>query len=303
MSNIFRQKALDRLNSPQNLEEYVRVTSPSVYLVLAALLLLAAGLVLWAFFGTVTDKVKTQGVIFPVEEAVEVNLPYAGTVRAVYVHRGDYVQQNQDVAIVSIGEAYSTVTAPASGTVLGYKSENEKFDAYESLMNLIPGNGSQTSSAQNNHIISFVDFKTQRSLREGMEVQVSPKDLPREKYGYISGEVVRVAQYPVDRQEVKKRLQIEELVNDILSDQGSQFEVEIVLNTLEGHPDKYDWSFASEEGEAQDIFDQDRSFDINKSLGVGSFCDLQIVTRKTSVMNYIFDGIAQKIRNVKQITK
>ena len=37
---VFRKKAMDRLSSPEQLNDYIRVTTPSVWLVLAALVLL-----------------------------------------------------------------------------------------------------------------------------------------------------------------------------------------------------------------------------------------------------------------------
>ena len=291
---LFRKKALEKLNSPQNLSEYVKVTSPSVYLVIGTLLLLAIGLVLWSFYGTVTDKVNVSGVVFPAQGTVGINIPNAGVVRTVYVHRGDHVNANQTVALVSIDQAYSIVTAPYDGTVLNYKAENDHFEAFESLVNLIPDQPSQVTgdlhSAASNHIIAFVDFQTQRKLKNGMEVQVSPSNLPREKFGYITGEIVRLSQYPVDKKEVQKRLQVEEFANDIMPTQGSAFEIEIELHTIEGHPDQYAWSTARA---------NKSSSDLDKNLSVGSFCDVQIVTRKTNVVSYLFNDVKQKVESIR----
>lgn len=290
-NEIFRKKALDTLNSPQHMDEYVKVTSPSVYLIIATLLLLAVGLGLWAFFGTVTDNVNVKGVVFPSKGTSSVSVPNAGVVRSVYVHRGDHVEANQTLALVSIDKAYSIVTAPYAGTVLNFKIENEHFEAFESLVSLIadqPAEGSQ-QSVGNNHIIAFADYQTQRKLRKGMEVQVSPSDLPREKFGYITGEVVSISQYPVDKKEVQKRLQVEEFAADIMPQQGSVFELDIRLFTQDGHPDQYAWSFAK---------NMSSDIDLNKSLSVGSFCDVEIVTRKTSVVNYLFGEVTNKVKSL-----
>lgn len=51
--NIFRQKSIDRVSSPEQLNDYIRVTSPSVWLVLLAIILLLAGLLAWSVFGTI----------------------------------------------------------------------------------------------------------------------------------------------------------------------------------------------------------------------------------------------------------
>ena len=51
--SIFRQKSLDRVSSPEQLNDYIRVTTPSVWLVLAAIILLLVGMLAWSVFGTV----------------------------------------------------------------------------------------------------------------------------------------------------------------------------------------------------------------------------------------------------------
>ena len=52
-NSIFSQKSLSRINGPEELNDYVRVTTPSVWLVLAAITLLLIGILGWCFFGTV----------------------------------------------------------------------------------------------------------------------------------------------------------------------------------------------------------------------------------------------------------
>ena len=56
MSSIFREKSLERVSSPEQLDDYIRVTTPSVWLVLLALVILLAGILAWSVFGTVTAK-------------------------------------------------------------------------------------------------------------------------------------------------------------------------------------------------------------------------------------------------------
>lgn len=51
--SIFRQKSLDRVSSPERLNDYIRVTRPSVWLVLAAVILLLTGMIVWSITGTV----------------------------------------------------------------------------------------------------------------------------------------------------------------------------------------------------------------------------------------------------------
>ena len=53
MSEVFRKKSLERVSSPEELKDYIRVTTPPVWLVLAATLVLLLGLLAWSALGTV----------------------------------------------------------------------------------------------------------------------------------------------------------------------------------------------------------------------------------------------------------
>ena len=50
-NNIFRQKSIDRVSSPEKLDDYIRVTTPSVWITLAAIVILLVGLIIWGTFG------------------------------------------------------------------------------------------------------------------------------------------------------------------------------------------------------------------------------------------------------------
>ena len=50
---IFREKSMARVSSPESLNDYIRVTTPSVWIVLLALVVLLVGMLAWSIFGTV----------------------------------------------------------------------------------------------------------------------------------------------------------------------------------------------------------------------------------------------------------
>ncbi len=51
--SLFREKSLEAIDSPEALNDYLRVTSPAVWLVLAAVIALLAGGILWGIFGRI----------------------------------------------------------------------------------------------------------------------------------------------------------------------------------------------------------------------------------------------------------
>ena len=48
---IFRKKSLEKIKSPESLNDYIRVTNPGVWLLLAAVIVLLIGLFIWGTFG------------------------------------------------------------------------------------------------------------------------------------------------------------------------------------------------------------------------------------------------------------
>ena len=54
--NIFRRKSIERVSSPEQLNDYIRVTNPSMWLVMLAIILLLTGMVIWSIFGTVEAR-------------------------------------------------------------------------------------------------------------------------------------------------------------------------------------------------------------------------------------------------------
>jgi len=55
--NVFTKTASEKLRSPDDLDEYVRVTNPSVWVVLAACACLMIGLFAWGLLGTAETNV------------------------------------------------------------------------------------------------------------------------------------------------------------------------------------------------------------------------------------------------------
>lgn len=47
----FRKKSLERISSPEQLNHYIRVSTPSVWLLLAAIVVLLCGVCVWGVFG------------------------------------------------------------------------------------------------------------------------------------------------------------------------------------------------------------------------------------------------------------
>ena len=56
---LFRKKSVDKVSSPEQLNEYIRVANPGVWMVLAAIVILLAGVIVWGFIGHLDTTLST----------------------------------------------------------------------------------------------------------------------------------------------------------------------------------------------------------------------------------------------------
>lgn len=59
--DLFRKKSIERISSPEELNNYLRVTNPSVWTVLIAIIIVLAGMVVWSTVGTL--ETRAEGVV------------------------------------------------------------------------------------------------------------------------------------------------------------------------------------------------------------------------------------------------
>lgn len=276
-NRLFRKEALESLDAPEELSADIKVTSPSVYVIVATLLVILAAVFVWGIFGSISDKTTVSGVVFPVDGVQDVSLPNRGVVRSLFVHNGDKVTAGQSLAMVSVSDSYSMISAPSSGIVLKIVNENEDFEAFEPVATIISEDENAVHS-----IVAFVPFELSRELRPGMEVEATPKNLTREKDGYVSGRIMEVAKYPVTREEAGRRMKTDTFADDVFPENGTAFEVKMMLNTLEDG--SLDWSFEPEE---------------HTDMTTGTYCNIQIITKKRSVYRYMFESVRTRARKIK----
>lgn len=59
---LFRKASIDRVSSPEQLNDYVRVSNPGVWMILAAIIALLIGVCVWGIFGKLETKIYTAGI-------------------------------------------------------------------------------------------------------------------------------------------------------------------------------------------------------------------------------------------------
>ena len=62
-ASFFRQKTLNRISSPEQLTDYLRVTNPGIWIFLAAVVVLLAGIFVWSTVGTLETTAKAAVIV------------------------------------------------------------------------------------------------------------------------------------------------------------------------------------------------------------------------------------------------
>ena len=86
MSNLFRKKSLERISSPEQLNAYIRVSTPSVWMLLAAIVILLVGVCVWGVFGHLDTRLSVAAIA------------QDGTVTA-YVREGDIAKVKAEAVV------------------------------------------------------------------------------------------------------------------------------------------------------------------------------------------------------------
>lgn len=81
-NSVFREKSIQRVASPEQLGDYIRVSNPSVWIALLAVVVLLAGVCVWGIFGRLETKVEAPAVVSGGKAAVYITEAEAETVKA-----------------------------------------------------------------------------------------------------------------------------------------------------------------------------------------------------------------------------
>jgi HlyD family secretion protein len=97
---LFRKVALDRLSSPEQLDQLTRVTSSRGWIALAAVAAVLVTGIGWSVVGRIPERVSGTGMLLKSGGVLEIVAPGAGRVADVSVEVGDTVREGQVIARV-----------------------------------------------------------------------------------------------------------------------------------------------------------------------------------------------------------
>ncbi|WP_066384628.1 MULTISPECIES: NHLP bacteriocin system secretion protein [unclassified Anabaena] len=98
---LFREEALERLSSPERLDQLMNVVNPQAWLPLAGLGSLVAIAAIWSVVGRLPLTVSGQGVLLYPRSVVQFQAPSDGTVVKLNIKSGDNVKKGDVIGIIS----------------------------------------------------------------------------------------------------------------------------------------------------------------------------------------------------------
>ena len=97
---IFRKKSVDKMSSPEQLNDYIKVTNPGVWIVLSAIVILLIGVCVWGIFGKLETKISV---------ACESN----GSEAVLYIKEKDISSVKKDMTVSIGGNSYMVTSVSA----------------------------------------------------------------------------------------------------------------------------------------------------------------------------------------------
>lgn len=71
--SLFRQKNIERISSPEEMDAYMKVTRPSMWLVLGAIIFLLLAVFIWSVTGKIEEQILVDGE-FKIQEIKPIEL-------------------------------------------------------------------------------------------------------------------------------------------------------------------------------------------------------------------------------------
>jgi HlyD family secretion protein len=126
---MFREKALKKLTSPEQLDQLMQVTSPRRWVALATISALLLCALAWGIWGEVDTDVTGQGLLVKRGGVLSVSALAGGRLLEYSVNVGDKVKVNQVVASISQSDIVNQIRE-TQAELDGYKAEQDILLTY-----------------------------------------------------------------------------------------------------------------------------------------------------------------------------
>lgn len=272
---FFRQAALERLSSPEQIDRLLPLTSPRSWIALAAVGLLLTGAIIWGIFGTIYTTVEGQGVLMRQGGTITVRMPCTGVVNDIVANAGQRVQAGEEVAHVKSTQSGTPktipVVSPCSGRILQRVArEGDQVEAGATLLLL---------ERLDEPLLARLFLPTAEGYRvhPDMAVHIMPTHLHTSEHGYLIGRVLSADRFPMTQADMMQRLHNEELVRQLTA-RGPCLQILVELEPDPDAPSGYRWS-------------SPRGAQPERELYSGTPCEGHIIIAKKRLIHLVFPGL------------
>lgn len=200
---IFRKTSLKRLVSPEDLDELLQVNTAHTWLWLVGIIIVIAGLVIWGFFGSISQSVSGFGIIKTRELPREVITNCSGQVDSVFCKTGDPITKGQRlVKILKIEDkSYVDIISSYSGEIIGLSvREGEYINTGHRIAEI---EREPDRSDLLPEVVFFVDKSQVSKLSKGMTVDLELLS-GNHSVGLLKGKINFISGFPVSAEEISK---------------------------------------------------------------------------------------------------
>lgn len=228
---LFRQEALERLRSPDQLDKLFAPTTPVAWIALATMLLLVLSALVWSVFGVMATKVNGTGLIVDANGSSNICSTASGRLKELRVKVGDRVHRGQVVATVEQPDIEAQIarlnrelntTVSREDMATRVASLNELQDKLQRNSQVVsPVDGIVADQIANGMgdilspgtpllnvrldeeykgemmVLFYVPVLEGKKIQPGMMVQIAPGSVDAAEYGSLVGQVRSVSNFPV----------------------------------------------------------------------------------------------------------
>lgn len=191
---IYRKQALERLASPEQLDQLMPITRPRAWVALVGVALLMLMALIWSVFGSVTTVVEGIGTLQRLDGVVDLRAPAQGLLSTLSVKVDDAVQKGQTLATLlptADGNPQPiNLISPADGRILHVLTHTAQSVAASQVVLMIEKPQQPLTG------IVYVAAPEAYQVTAGMEVKILPATSSKNEAAYLLGHVTQADRYP-----------------------------------------------------------------------------------------------------------
>ncbi|WP_030983469.1 HlyD family efflux transporter periplasmic adaptor subunit [Streptomyces sp. NRRL S-1813] len=234
----FRQQALSKLQSPEEIDLPVRFARPQGWLVLTVTVLFVIAASVWAVTGTVSSTLSAPGILTHGQGSYVLQSPVAGQVTAVLAEEGKRVAANTPVLKLRTARGTTVVRTLAAGrltTMVATIGSVVTTGADVASVERVAHPGDPLTATL------YVPADSGATVPVGAAVDLTVQSVPSQQYGVLRGRVKAVGRTAQTRQRIGAYLGNSQL-GEQFSQHGQPLAVLVQLDSAPHSGSGYAWS-------------------------------------------------------------